>query len=87
MLATDIVLMVKQASGQFLSKESGIWMEVDDYIAREKVSTLLCSRRKQVGMADSASIVTLTPSSISHAREPFPGEADSKNFKFLSLNG
>lgn len=39
-LATQIVEMVKSASGRFLSKNSGIWMVVSDDIAREKVSGL-----------------------------------------------
>lgn len=40
-LASKIVQMVKQASGRFLSRYSGVWTEVTDEIAREKVSGLL----------------------------------------------
>ncbi len=39
-LATQIVDMVKSASGRFLSKNAGIWTIVSDDIAREKVSGL-----------------------------------------------
>eukprot|EP00934_Nitzschia_sp_Nitz4_P002781 Nitzschia sp. Nitz4//scaffold32_size149145//49056//50746//NITZ4_002873-RA/size149145-processed-gene-0.91-mRNA-1//1//CDS//3329548051//2771//frame0 len=39
-LASDIVRMVKSVSARFLTKESGVWMEVTDDIAREKVSGL-----------------------------------------------
>ena len=39
-LATQIVELVKSASGRFLSKNSGIWMVVSDDVAREKVSGL-----------------------------------------------
>ena len=39
-LAARIVQMVKAASGRFLSKHSGLWSEVSDDIAREKVSGL-----------------------------------------------
>jgi hypothetical protein len=46
-LAMDIVTMVKKASVRFLSKESGVWIEVEDVIARDKVSHLLRSRRKR----------------------------------------
>lgn len=39
-LAAKIVQMVKTASGRFLSKNSGLWTEVADDVAREKVSGL-----------------------------------------------
>lgn len=44
-LAGDIVIWVKGASGRFLSKESGIWREVPDDVARDKVSHLFRNRR------------------------------------------
>jgi hypothetical protein len=44
-LAVEIVQMVKDVSGRFLSKESGIWIEVPDDIAQNKVSHLLRNRR------------------------------------------
>lgn len=39
-LAAHVVQIVKVASGRFLSKNSGLWIEVTDDIAREKVSGL-----------------------------------------------
>jgi hypothetical protein len=39
-LASTVVRMVKAASGRFLSKTSGVWTEVSDDVAREKVSGL-----------------------------------------------
>lgn len=44
-LAALIVRKVKEASGRFLSKESGIWIEVSDELARNKVSYLFRNRR------------------------------------------
>jgi hypothetical protein len=45
-LTTGVVFAVKRASGRFRSKESGVWIEVDNAVAREKVSNLFRSRRK-----------------------------------------
>ena len=44
-LASLIVRKVKDASGRFLSKDKGIWMEVSDEVARSKVSYLFRNRR------------------------------------------
>jgi ribosomal protein S13 len=44
-LSAEIVKMVQSASGRFLTKESGVWIEVSDNIAREKVS---CSFRARL---------------------------------------
>jgi hypothetical protein len=44
-LAAEIVKMVKGASGRFLSKDSGVWIEVSDDIAVEKVSHIFRARR------------------------------------------
>jgi hypothetical protein len=43
-LAQRVVRMVKTASARFLSKDNGIWMEVPDEVAREKVSGLFRTR-------------------------------------------
>lgn len=37
-LASEIVSTIKTSSGRFLSKECGIWVEVDDGTAFEKVN-------------------------------------------------
>jgi hypothetical protein len=43
-------------SGHFLSKDSGIWVEVDhesiNQLAREKVSSMFRTRRKEVNKED-----------------------------------
>lgn len=48
-LSTSIVQQIKESSGRFLSKESGIWKIVDDLTAREKVSCLFRTRKKKNG--------------------------------------
>jgi hypothetical protein len=45
-LATEIIQMAKASSGRFLTQESGVWTEVSDDIARQKVSNLFRNRRK-----------------------------------------
>jgi hypothetical protein len=44
-LTTEVVRRVKEASGRFLSRESGVWIEVSDDIARGKVSHLFRNRK------------------------------------------
>jgi hypothetical protein len=51
-LATEVVRAVKSASGRFLSKESGIWIEVDENVAREKVSNIFRHCRKVTPKTD-----------------------------------
>jgi hypothetical protein len=41
----DFMLKIKLAGGRFLKQQAGIWQEVDDKLAREKVSHTLRSRR------------------------------------------
>jgi hypothetical protein len=43
-LSAEIVKMVQKVSGRFLSKESGVWIEVSDDIARDKVSHMFRTR-------------------------------------------
>ena len=50
-LAMTITQRVLRAGGRFLTKESGIWIEVSDDIARDKVSHLLRARRRHVQSA------------------------------------
>ena len=45
-LATEIIQMVKASAGRVLTQESGVWTEVSDDIARQKVSNLFRNRRK-----------------------------------------
>jgi hypothetical protein len=42
----DIVRMIKEAHGRFLSKDSGVWIEVSDDVAHDKVSHLFRARKK-----------------------------------------
>jgi tagatose-1,6-bisphosphate aldolase len=44
-LAAVLVKMVQGASGRFLSKDRGVWIEVSDDIAREKVCHVFRARR------------------------------------------
>ena len=37
-IASSIVRMVHESNGRFLKKEDGVWVEVSDEVAREKVS-------------------------------------------------
>lgn len=72
-LAAQVVRMVKAASARFVSKESGLWMEVPDDVAREKVSGLFrtlyrtrysdvkAAAEKEIGKGKS-SRATLSPS-------------------------
>jgi hypothetical protein len=54
-LAARIVKMVKEASGRFLQKHLGLWSEVSDEVAREKVSGLFRTLyRKRFDGEDSA---------------------------------
>lgn len=52
-LSVDVVKMVKAASGRFLSKDTGIWMEVSDNVARDKVSHLFRTRRTMMAATKS----------------------------------
>lgn len=45
-LAANLVKMVQGTGGRFLSKESGVWREVSDEMAREKVSHMFRHQRK-----------------------------------------
>ena len=45
-IVADIVAAVKDRGGRFLSMDTGIWVEVDDTVATEKVSQLFRSRKK-----------------------------------------
>lgn len=40
-IVTDIVELVRMAGGCFAKKEDGVWLEVGDAVAREKVGALL----------------------------------------------
>eukprot|EP00934_Nitzschia_sp_Nitz4_P004869 Nitzschia sp. Nitz4//scaffold553_size3221//599//2159//NITZ4_009274-RA/size3221-snap-gene-0.0-mRNA-1//-1//CDS//3329554436//4859//frame0 len=44
-LAADVVRQVKISGGKFLSKDQGVWLEVSDAIARDKVSHMFRHRR------------------------------------------
>lgn len=46
-LAADIVNKVRMSNGHFLSKESGIWTEVSDDVARDKVSHMFRHQRQK----------------------------------------
>lgn len=46
-LAVEMVQKVKAARGRFLSKESGIWIEVSDDLARDKVSHMFRHQRRK----------------------------------------
>jgi hypothetical protein len=47
-VAMEVVQCIKKTmGGRFLSDESGIWIEVDDDIARKKASILFRNRQKQ----------------------------------------
>jgi hypothetical protein len=52
-LAVEIVRIIKSSPGRFLSKESGIWVEVDDMTAREKVNRQFRKQRQTVREHDS----------------------------------
>jgi hypothetical protein len=45
-ITADIVHLIKKTSCRFLSKESGVWIEVSDDVARDKVSHLFRARKK-----------------------------------------
>ena len=45
-LARQVLAVVKESGGRFLSKESDVWMVIDDKIARSKIATLFRNRRK-----------------------------------------
>jgi hypothetical protein len=53
-LAVEIVRIIKSSPGRFLSKESGIWVEVDDRTAREKVNRQFRKQRQTVREHDSS---------------------------------
>ena len=46
-MAADIVLKVKASKGRFLTKDSGIWIEVSDDMARDKVSHMFRHQRQK----------------------------------------
>lgn len=46
-LAADIVNKVKASNGRFLTKDSGIWIEVSDDMARDKVSHMFRHQRQK----------------------------------------
>ena len=56
-LAEEVVRMVKSASGRFLTKESGIWIETTDEVAREKVSHLFRARRHLASKSPASPVV------------------------------
>jgi hypothetical protein len=45
-ISAEAVSQVKAYLGRFLSQKSGVWIQVADEVAREKVSQLFRSRRK-----------------------------------------
>jgi hypothetical protein len=45
-LVDEVLEMVKGAPGRFLSKDCGIWLEVDDAMARDKVVRLFRTQRR-----------------------------------------
>ena len=45
-LSQGILEEVKAKSGRFLTQESGVWTEVPEDIARNKIGTLFRNRRK-----------------------------------------
>lgn len=50
-LAATVVHKVKLSSGKFLSKESGVWIEVSDDVARDKVSHMFRHQRQRANKA------------------------------------
>ena len=49
-MATEVLEVVKGSGGRFLKLESGSWVQVDDRVAREKVSNGFRSKRKTSGV-------------------------------------
>jgi hypothetical protein len=46
-MAAEIVQKVKEYNGRFLTKDSGIWIEVSDDLARDKVSHMFRHQRRK----------------------------------------
>lgn len=53
-LATQIVRMLQASGVRFLSKEQGIWMEVPNDMARDKVSHMFRHQKKKVSTGNTA---------------------------------
>jgi hypothetical protein len=57
-MATEILEVVKGYGGRFLKLESGSWVQVNDLVAREKVSNAFRSKRKTGGAKYTSCIQT-----------------------------
>ena len=68
-MATEILEVVKGYGGRFLKLESGSWVQVDDRVAREKVSNGFRSKRKTSGVKYTPCIKTEEDPS---RKKPFP---------------
>lgn len=91
-LAAAIVQKVKnEKKARFLSKESGIWMEVSDTLAREKVKHMLRHQRQKTKSENSVSATTNSnghknddgdqQTSSSSTRPVTPSDDDSPDMK------
>jgi hypothetical protein len=68
-MATEILEVVKGYGGRFLKLESGSWVQVDDRVAREKVSNGFRSKRKTGGAKCTPCLKTEEDTS---RKKPFP---------------
>jgi hypothetical protein len=59
-LASEIVERIKSTPGRFLSKDYGVWVEVDDDISRGKVSRLFRTQRQWAKQRNSQERVRLS---------------------------
>jgi hypothetical protein len=50
-ITSEIMAIIKEGGGRFLKTEGGSWVEVDDNVAREKVSHAFRSRRRIIAKA------------------------------------
>jgi hypothetical protein len=76
-MTADIVRMIKKASGRFLSKESGVWIEVSDDVARDKVSHLFRARKDYTPKKRN----TIEDSSVGKCRSSVSPDPELKRLK------
>ena len=99
-LAQKVVDTVKAGGGRFLSKESGVWMAVQDDASRKKVADLFRNRRKIVMKAAAANSNSNMPNGavasnsddvtttiLQHSKQKLPIPVGSNSSSMLFVNG
>jgi hypothetical protein len=78
-MAASVVRQIKSESGRFLSKDSGVWMEVKDEVVITKTSQLFFARREVLKFEkkNRATIPAPFPLTSRHPRATSPAETIS----------